>query len=133
LISDAALGKRASLGSIQTALHEVRLAEEQMYDGLKLMQCSGVIFGRDLKRLETKILSRYVQEKAKRIKAGVIFVFEELNAALKAIDRPSELVVRTRLQIVDASVKGLPTVVVLATDVSAPARAAILAAQAPIL
>jgi hypothetical protein len=136
LISDAALGKRASLGSIQTALHEVRLAEEQMYDGLRMMQESRVFFERDLMRLEDEIRTNIEKKEAKRDKASAIFYFDEVVSVLRSIRRVSRLVETTREDIVEASVEALPKVVGLSTDVSAPARAAVLAAsitsQAPI-
>lgn len=128
-ISDPSQGKRSRLGAIQTALNEVRLAEEQLYNGLKSMQSSRISFETNLNALEAAVAAKFAKDSAIKTKETAEFIFDELKVALKAIDDASKLVEITRQQIVGASVKGLPTVVGVASDVSAPARAAILASD----
>ncbi|MEN9019813.1 MAG: hypothetical protein ABF370_04805, partial [Verrucomicrobiales bacterium] len=129
IIADPAMGSRPSLGSIQTALNDVRLAEEQLYVGLASMDTARKVLFINLDTLETEMAERFGLRSADLAFSTAKFIYKEVIVAIKAIQKSLKLVAQTRQQIVGAAVRSLPTVVGLSSDVSSPARAAILAAD----
>jgi len=129
LIADSSLGKRPSLGSIQTALNEVRLTEEQLYVGLAAMAKDRTTLDTKLRALEIEMRERLAIRTASTIFNTARFFYSQVLIAIDAIRESLKVVEITRQQIVGAAVKSLPTVVGFSSDVSAPARAAILAAD----
>ncbi len=128
-IADASMGTRGSVGRIQVALAEVRLAEEQLYIGLWGMAYSRGGLLRKLKQFQLNLLNRTAKIAAEKTFEAAETFFKEIVVALEAIDKAQKLTEKTLQQITGTAVQSLPVVVGVSNDVSAPARAAILAAE----
>jgi hypothetical protein len=129
LIAEPALGKRPSLGSIQTALNEVRFAEEQLYVGLAAMDGDRESLVETLRELEIEMQERLALQILTTAFSTLKFTFTELVTAIDNLLESLALVEKTKQQIVGNAVQALPIVVGVSNDVSAPARAALLAAD----
>lgn len=129
LIADAELGKRPGLGTVQTALNEVRLTEEQLYVALTLMNKDRDVLFYKLNILEKEMEERFALVRADNTFRDAKFIYKEVIVAIGAIKDAFTKVVRTKEQLVWLATESLPKVVGVATDVAAPARAAILAAD----
>jgi len=128
-IADPSLGARGSVGRLQVALAEARLAEEQLYIGLRAMENSRGGLLRKLKQFELNMTNRTARLTAQKTFSAVKTFYKEILVAIEAIEKAQKLTARTLQQITGAAVESLPVVVGVSNDVSAPARAAILAAE----
>lgn len=128
-IANPELGKRPAVGSLQRALNEVRLSEEQLYVALQSMEDDRSDFEDEINALIAEIKDHTARLIANETFSAAKFVYEELLVAIDAIKDASDLQKKSRDQAVKAAVQSLPTVVGLSNDVTAPVRAAILSAD----
>ena len=129
LIASPELGQRASLGSLQTKLNEVRLAEEQLYAGLGSMAFRRDVMEAKLATLVAEMGERFSLRRADQVLGEANFVYRQVIGAIKTISKSRKLTEQTAEDIVDNTLMGLPFLVGLSNDVSAPIRTAILTAE----
>ncbi len=129
LIAEPELGQRSSLGSLQTKLNEVRLAEEQLYVGLGSMAFRRDVMELKLATLVAEMEERFALRFADQVLGEADFIYRQLKGAIETINKSRDLTKRTAEDIVDATLSGLPFLVGLSNDVSAPIRTAILTAE----
>ena len=129
-IADDDLGRRASLGVIQTTLNEVRLAEEKLYVGLNSMQLDRKKFQTELELFTREFIERETKVKSQFIFDQVEFGYNTLKTAIEALEKTAGLLEKNTDELLAIAVQGVPTIVGTSNDIGAPVTSAILAAAA---
>ncbi|MFT6242983.1 MAG: hypothetical protein ACJAQT_005096, partial [Akkermansiaceae bacterium] len=129
LIADPTLGSRPSLGSIQTALNEARLAEEKLYVALASMDTDRKVLLAQLDTLEVEMEERVALRIGDLTFSTAKFIYKEVFIAIKGIRSALNAVADTADEIVFAAVDALPTMTGFSNDLAAPLRGALLSAH----
>jgi hypothetical protein len=129
LIADPTLGSRPSLGSIQTALNEARLAEEKLYVALASMDTDRKVLSAQLDTLEVEMEERVALRIGDLTFSTAKFIYKEVFIAIKGIRSALNAVADTADEIVFAAVDALPTMTGFSNDLAAPLRGALLSAH----
>jgi len=122
------MGKRPYLGTLQYTAAEVRQAEEELMNALNSMEFKRTLFLKELDKFEADMANRVATLVAqKRLEAARVILIEG-RSVIKAVRKAFEMTTRTMEDITTGTVEGVPKVVGVASDATAPARAALLAA-----
>ena len=121
-------GQRARLGSVQNALNEVRLAEEQFFELLRQMEkargdaIGDLAIAQQFNRRRDRLHNQQEDVRtAKKVYESILFAYELISTIF-------EKAAETEEKVAAAALEGLPKLVGFSNDVTAPARASIAAA-----
>ena len=127
-IATADMGKRNSLGKVQTTLAAVLTARDTLYYKLKSVETATTKFKTALARFEEDVESNNnINENDLAFRATKLAVNRAIGAADLAIDSYDGLTKDVE-KAAAAAREGYPQIVGLANDIAYPARAAVLAA-----
>lgn len=122
-------GVRARLGSIQSALNEVRLAEEQLYEVLRLMEKTRDDAVEDLELIQQAHERRDDLREKQLRRNEAKRIYEYISSGYDLASEFLDIAGDSAKEIAEAGSKSLPTVAGFSNDVAAAARGAILASK----
>jgi len=126
LLAEPEWGRRASYGTLQESLAEVRLAEEQLYVALNSMNTARTVLFSKLKGFEDDMTNRTTKLVGEGLFNNAKFVYQQVLVAIAALEKARKISEGVIENVSEVALESVPKVVGLATDATAPVRGAIL-------